>query len=79
MIRRSLLLLFTIVFPFSAICFQPPRTTTNTRMTAPQTIFPLSLKDDDGAEPRPKVGILRVVGPDRKGIVAAFAQVLYGQ
>ena len=28
---------------------------------------------------RPKTAILRVQGPDRKGIVAAFAQVLYGQ
>lgn len=28
---------------------------------------------------RPKTAILRVQGPDRNGIVAAFAQVLYGQ
>jgi glycine cleavage system regulatory protein len=28
---------------------------------------------------RSKMAILRVQGPDRKGIVAAFAQVLYGQ
>jgi len=37
----------------------------------------ISLKAEETTE-RPKVGILRVDGPDRKGIVAAFAQVLYG-
>lgn len=47
-------------------------------MTEPKTIFPLSSNEEDASERR-KVGILRVDGPDRKGIVAAFAQVLYGQ
>lgn len=33
---------------------------------------------DESPSDRPKIGILRVDGPDKKGIVAAFAQVLYG-
>jgi len=37
----------------------------------------LVTSSNDGG--RPKTAILRVQGPDRKGIVAAFAQVLYGQ
>ena len=39
--------------------------------------------DDEGASslainPNPKVATLRIVGPDGKGIVAAFGQLLYG-
>lgn len=77
---QSLLFLFAIIYPVATTCFhQPPRLDRpSTRMTEPKTIFPLTLKEDDTSE-RPKVGILRVDGPDRKGIVAAFAQVLYGQ
>lgn len=37
-----------------------------------------SSSDVGNGEERPKAGILRVVGPDQKGIVAAFTQVLYG-
>ena len=32
----------------------------------------------EGAAPAPKVAILRIEGPDSKGIVAAYAQLLYG-
>lgn len=34
--------------------------------------------EDAAVDDRPKTGILRVVGPDQKGIVAAYSQVLYG-
>jgi len=33
---------------------------------------------DDEGEPKPKLGVLRVHGPDSQGIVAAFSQLLYG-
>ena len=74
MIQR-LLVLFAIILP-DARCFQfsPIQRT----MTTSQSELSISLKEADTTE-RPKVAILRVDGPDRKGIVAAFAQVLYGQ
>mmetsp|Transcript_114118 Transcript_114118/g.327862 ORF Transcript_114118/g.327862 Transcript_114118/m.327862 type:complete len:306 (+) Transcript_114118:91-1008(+) len=46
-------------------------------MTTSQSELSISVKEAETSE-RPKIGILRVDGPDRKGIVAAFAQVLYG-
>lgn len=76
MIQRLLLVWFAIIFP-DARCFQfsPIQRTT---MTSSESGLSISLKEAESTE-RPKVGILRVDGPDRKGIVAAFAQVLYGQ
>ena len=34
--------------------------------------------DDDGGASSPAIATLRIVGPDGKGIVAAFGQLLYG-
>lgn len=78
MIQR-LLLLFAIFLPDTR-CFQffPTQVQQQRIMTTTSTGLSISLKEEDLME-RPKVGILRVDGPDRKGIVAAFAQVLYGQ
>ena len=67
---------------------QPGATTTTTTTTTPgagaESNPPPSLEqvaaEEIGTEPpsRPKRGTLRVFGPDRKGIVAAFSQLLYG-
>ncbi len=74
MIQR-LLILFAIILPDTR-CFQ--RSQIQRKMTTSSPGLSISLKEQEPGE-RPKVGILRVDGPDRKGIVAAFAQVLYGQ
>jgi len=53
---------------------------TTTKPPAPMTdpTPPPEGNDSSAPPPRPKHGTLRVYGPDRKGIVAAFSQLLYG-
>lgn len=43
-----------------------------------RTLACRSSKEDSNENPKSQFGILRVDGPDQNGIVAAFAQVLYG-
>jgi len=83
MTLRRLAFLLTILFPLAIQSFQLPtrdnNNNNNNNMVAPaKTDLKLSLHEEDASQ-RLKVGILRVDGPDRKGIVAAFAQLLFGQ
>ena len=80
LVLASLAILLLPVFSFEVYLKKPSSTriSTSSSIMTTTTAIPLSVQEDMAAE-RPKVAILRVQGPDCKGIVAAFAQVLYGQ
>lgn len=88
MLRHLLRLIisFFAVVILRVSCFQHPQNLkrlpflhpVTESMSPSTTAVPLSVQEALSSD-RPKIAILRVQGPDCKGIVAAFAQVLYGQ
>lgn len=76
----TFLLLLPLALAFQVSQFQATKSLPHKeRKVSTSTQLSFALTKPAPAEERPDTGILRVHGPDRKGIVAAFAQLLFGQ
>jgi predicted amino acid-binding ACT domain protein len=62
--------------PTRRVLIQSPFDSRSIPFSSPTRLIMAKAADQEGAPP--KVAILRIEGPDSKGVVAAYAQLLYG-
>ena len=77
-ISRLLFVLLTYSYSLTTVgCFLPPTIIKSMAHTPPDA-GQLNLSEKNQEQEPQRHGTLRIFGPDQKGIVAAFSQLLYG-